>query len=703
MNFLRQLFTDLTCDHSHYIITFLLGSFLIGFLTRYFMSLRKIRNAEESLERSKLELKQSKKLRDGLQEKYDLKEADYQKATLSLTERTRSLNAFETEKKQLNGRLRSTLDEYEKAKAEHTQTTARLEEMNDQILGLRTKNSQLNSELEQRTATINQYADTQVDNNRQKELEAIISKLRSENATLKSATIVTSNKTEGYELLEQKIAQLEGEREQWGDSLSEITQLEEGNAALNASMLQLIEQNELLKDQVEELSQYESGNEILNATVLQLMEENEALKTKKTSSTSTATTVYTHAPREASTTSAAIGTEDLSTAQAKAKIKSAIGNKIAYATVAEKDDLKKIQGIGPFIEEKLNDLGIYTFAQLSQFDESMIPTLTAAIEFFPGRIERDEWIGQADRLAYMKRGGGGAPTTSRRVISRTVVTRPKEESFVSEKKAVQEKIIVDAAPQKITRVVRREPIRRVERIVKKESVTTTEKVELPKPPKAEVARPTESAVENIPIITPIPTPTPAASPGLKESISRKIVIPTMVPPVEMEETQEEIKAEEATKESDAMTVEELFEEDTKVEEIAAEQVPTEAVEEVEQIETTEETASEETTNDGETATATTEMEEQPPVPAQPVVPDDLQKIEGIGPKISALLNNVGVLTYQQLASKSYDELQDIIDDAGPRFRIARPKSWPQQAALAAQGRWDDLKDLQARMRGGVLD
>jgi len=275
----------------------------------------------------------------------------------------------------------------------------------------------------------------------------------------------------------------------------------------------------------------------------------------------------------------------LSTDQAKAQIRSAIGSKIKYATLAEKDDLKKIQGIGPFIEEKLNDLGIYTFAQLSQLDESMIPTLTSAIEFFPGRIERDEWVGQADRLAYMK--GGSSGTTSRRVISRTVVTRPKEESFVSEKKAVQEKIIVDPAPQKITRVVRREPIRRVERIVKKETITPTEKVELPKPPKAEVARPEEKVIESTPI------PTPAASPGLTESVSRKIVIPTIVPPpVEMEETQEEIKAEEVTdaNASDAMTVDELFEEDTTVEEVVEEQETTEA--EVEQEEATEEAAKE---------------------------------------------------------------------------------------------------------------
>ncbi|MDX2302248.1 MAG: hypothetical protein NW226_05575 [Microscillaceae bacterium] len=68
---------------------------------------------------------------------------------------------------------------------------------------------------------------------------------------------------------------------------------------------------------------------------------------------------------------------------------------MGVAREEEKDDLKLIKGIGPFIEEKLNALGIFTFAQIARFNENDIEQVTDAIEFFPGRIERDHWIDQA--------------------------------------------------------------------------------------------------------------------------------------------------------------------------------------------------------------------------------------------------------------------------------------------------------------------
>ena len=61
----------------------------------------------------------------------------------------------------------------------------------------------------------------------------------------------------------------------------------------------------------------------------------------------------------------------------------------------EKDDLTAIKGIGPFIEKRLNMLGIYTFKQLSELTPELIDRVGNAIEFFPGRIERENWIGQA--------------------------------------------------------------------------------------------------------------------------------------------------------------------------------------------------------------------------------------------------------------------------------------------------------------------
>lgn len=63
-----------------------------------------------------------------------------------------------------------------------------------------------------------------------------------------------------------------------------------------------------------------------------------------------------------------------------------------------KDDLTKIKGIGPFIEKRLNMLGIYSFQQLSELEPEMVDRVGAAIEFFPGRIARENWIGQAKKL-----------------------------------------------------------------------------------------------------------------------------------------------------------------------------------------------------------------------------------------------------------------------------------------------------------------
>lgn len=81
--------------------------------------------------------------------------------------------------------------------------------------------------------------------------------------------------------------------------------------------------------------------------------------------------------------------------RAKVKIGALLGTKIPRANISEKDDLKKIEGIGPFIEMKLNDIGIYTFEQVSMLNEEAITLITDAIQFFPGRIEKDDWVGQA--------------------------------------------------------------------------------------------------------------------------------------------------------------------------------------------------------------------------------------------------------------------------------------------------------------------
>lgn len=64
----------------------------------------------------------------------------------------------------------------------------------------------------------------------------------------------------------------------------------------------------------------------------------------------------------------------------------------------DKEDLTVIKGIGPFIQEKLNELGIYTIEQISDFTIDTVINVTEAIEYFPGRIQRDFWVEQANQI-----------------------------------------------------------------------------------------------------------------------------------------------------------------------------------------------------------------------------------------------------------------------------------------------------------------
>ncbi|WP_299149393.1 hypothetical protein [uncultured Dokdonia sp.] len=84
-------------------------------------------------------------------------------------------------------------------------------------------------------------------------------------------------------------------------------------------------------------------------------------------------------------------------------IKSDVKDPISYerigkATIEERNDLQKITGIGPYTEEKLNELGIYTFEQISRFNNEDILAVTKLIKFFPDRIKKDRWVAKAKLL-----------------------------------------------------------------------------------------------------------------------------------------------------------------------------------------------------------------------------------------------------------------------------------------------------------------
>lgn len=99
---------------------------------------------------------------------------------------------------------------------------------------------------------------------------------------------------------------------------------------------------------------------------------------------------------------------------------------------------------------------------------------------------------------------------------------------------------------------------------------------------------------------------------------------------------------------------------------------------------------------------------QPPEPAEEVEesgegdeaaePDDLRRIEGIGPKVAGLLNAAGITTFAHLAEAEAPRLREILAEANLRF--INPATWPEQAELAAAERWEALAQLQDELKGG---
>lgn len=85
-------------------------------------------------------------------------------------------------------------------------------------------------------------------------------------------------------------------------------------------------------------------------------------------------------------------------ARIKERAKELNFDRMGLASPEKKDDLQKIKGIGPFSERKLNSIGIFTYAQLSRLESEDQDKLNEVIEFFPGRIKRDQWVLQAENL-----------------------------------------------------------------------------------------------------------------------------------------------------------------------------------------------------------------------------------------------------------------------------------------------------------------
>jgi predicted flap endonuclease-1-like 5' DNA nuclease len=97
-----------------------------------------------------------------------------------------------------------------------------------------------------------------------------------------------------------------------------------------------------------------------------------------------------------------------------------------------------------------------------------------------------------------------------------------------------------------------------------------------------------------------------------------------------------------------------------------------------------------------------EVQGPPPLseelPSETPASDDLEIIEGIGPKISRILQDAGIRTFVQLSDTDVPRLEEILRAAS--IRLANPETWAEQARLAAAGEWNKLETLQGQLKRG---
>lgn len=212
-----------------------------------------------------------------------------------------------------------------------------------------------------------------------------------------------------YELLQQRYKHLESDLERHAESISlqaSHTRIVEAPPGLADDMDSVAELKQQVLDAQSRCKQCESEKKLLLSALEDLQEQ---LSQGAASS------------GPASSTELKLKSQDtLSLASAK-NVSKSVDNKeeifarikdnasqidflrIGSASSLDKEDLQQIKGIGPYIEKKLNSAGIYCFRQIANFSVEDEKLVNEVIEFFPGRIHRDEWVAQAKRLLNTER------------------------------------------------------------------------------------------------------------------------------------------------------------------------------------------------------------------------------------------------------------------------------------------------------------
>lgn len=256
------------------------------------------------------------------------------------------------------------------------------------------------------------------------EVTGIREQLSLKDADLQKASLEQSELEQKVQRLEQEKANLYNEvyninaelEQAQASSKTYISTIEDLNnqiVGLKAQNAHLTEERELEDDAVDDVAQMQSVYnatrnrlETLETKLNKLENDNRSMRIELNTLKATGIPVSTVPPTRGDLVEGTAASEEEDNSEEELafipnKDKGVLGDKIILEE-PEKDDLSLITGIGPFLEKKLNEIGIYTYLQISEMTPGMIEQVTKDIGYLPGRIEKDDWVGQATRLYQAK-------------------------------------------------------------------------------------------------------------------------------------------------------------------------------------------------------------------------------------------------------------------------------------------------------------
>jgi len=424
VEFFERLFLNTNSQDSMMAWILLGVTALLGLLFGWLLRGGKVKNLKKQLNESEQKYKILHSENAGLEDQFKQQSEDVRERTARIETMENNMQSYEQNQFKLRNSLQAAEAEVEQLNKAQILAATSSNSYEDKILAMETQAAAYESKFEESNHTIQQLqAQIQKFQTENKQVEEELERLMdNKNTVITPSGITMKSAFSKIDALENRVRQMEDENRVLQTSVLEV-KTESGEMvakedlhSLRARINILSEENKDLKKQVSGIKDTGISEADHQTRLAQLENENERLRNQLSLGSGLAIGPFVN-PNVPSTNSGInpnpiVSEEDLTDEVDRQQVEllktqksqfGVMGDRIEVeaieTTTYPKNDLTKIEGIGPFIEKKLNEVGITSFKQLAIMDQSEINRITSAIQFFPGRIERDNWVGQAGKLA----------------------------------------------------------------------------------------------------------------------------------------------------------------------------------------------------------------------------------------------------------------------------------------------------------------